>query len=111
MVIRYVHLPEEGDKHVGEGIVASWEEKKISYDAKQVFYLLTEAVVDTACCGDRTFYYATVLGYIKSWQQSQNEAGLPISEMEPILDHKVQEEIEHILQQEYPLLQILFREH
>jgi len=110
MTIEYVHLPAGEDKHAADGIAAHWKENKLSYDGKEVFYLLTQAVVDTICCGDRVFHYATVFGYVSSWQERKNEAGLPISEMEAIADPKTQQGIENALHQQYLLLQVEFRQ-
>jgi len=110
MSIRYVHLPEGKDEHIGDGISAHWREDRLPYQGREVFYLTTEAVVDTICCGDRVFYFASVLGYILSWQKEHSEAGLPVSEMEPITDAQAQQEIEDVLHQQYPLLQVEFRQ-
>lgn len=108
--IEYTHLPAGEDKHAGDGISASWQERKTHYAGREVFYLMTEATVDTVCCGDRVFHYATVLGYVSRWQEKMNEAGLPISEMEPITDPGAQKDIEDILHQQYPGAQVDFRQ-
>ena len=108
-MLRYVHIPDGADEHDGNGLKASWGECRIRYDDRDVLYLLTDAVVDTVCCGNRVFHYATVLGYVLDWQSSTNEAGLPVSLVEPIVDNDVQETITAALKRKDPDVQVNFR--
>lgn len=107
--MRYVHLPEGSDDHSGHGVKARWWERMIVHQGRDVLYLLTDAVVDTVCCGDRVFHYATVLGYVKEWQSGKDEHGLPVSSVEPIGDSSVQRAIEDLLKQDDSELQVSFR--
>ena len=84
-------------------------ERTVARQGQAVLYLLTDAVVATACCGDRVFHYATVLGYVKEWQSEKDEHGLPVSLVEPVGDSFGQREIEELLQQDDSELRVSFR--
>ena len=107
--MRYVHIPDGSDAHDGNGVRASWRECRIRYDSRDVLYLVTDAVVDTVCCGDRVFHYATVLGFVEAWKVETDQAGLPVSFVNPIEDSAVRERIAALLEQENPEMQVSFR--
>jgi hypothetical protein len=107
--MEYVHLPEGSDAHSGHGVKAHWDERTARYGERDVLYLLTDAVVDTVCCGDRVFHYATVLGYVTEWQSRMTEGGYPVSAIEPIADEEAQRDIESLLKAEDEELQVTFR--
>ncbi len=107
--MQYIHLPEGADEHSGHGVQAHWDERTTSHGGRDVLYLLTDAVVDTVCCGDRVFHYATVIGYVTEWKSSQTDAGQPVSVIEPISEPKDQREIEALLKAEDQELQVSFR--
>ncbi len=106
---RYVHLSESTDAHTGYGVSVQWQERTIRHRDREVLYLHTDAVVDTVCCGNRVFRYATVLGYVTDWKSSRTESGQPVSVVEPITDQVVQQEVEAILKSENPEVQVDFR--
>ena len=107
--MKYVHLSEGVDQHSGHGMSARWSERTLSYGGRDVLYLLTDAVVDTVCCGDRVFHYATVLGYVKEWKKEQNDAQLPVSVIEPVLDPGARKGIEESLRSIDADVQVSFR--
>ncbi|TFH36330.1 MAG: hypothetical protein E4G93_02315 [Dehalococcoidia bacterium] len=107
--MEYVHLPEGSDAHSGHGVKAHWDERTVSHGGRDVLYLLTDAVVDTVCCGDRVFHYATVLGYVTDWKSSMTESGQPVSRVEPVSDPALQREVEALLKKEDQDLQVSFR--
>jgi len=107
--LRYVHLPEGADEQSGHGVRAHWGERTATYRGREVLYLLTDAVVDTVCCGDRVFHYATVLGYVDAWKTETDASGLPVSSIEPVSDPAARQEIEVLLKRDDPELQVSFR--
>lgn len=107
--MQYVHLPEGNDQHSGHGVQAHWKEQTISHGDRDVLYLVTDAVIDTVCCGDRVFHYATVLGYVTEWQSSHTESGQPVTEVEPVTGEAAKEEIEALLKAENQDIQVSFR--
>ena len=107
--MEYVHLPEGSDAHSGHGVKAHWDERTVKHAGREVLYLLTDAVVDTVCCGDRVFHYATVLGYVSGWRVRKTEAGQDVSDIEPVTDESAQSSIEARLRKDDPELQVSFR--
>jgi len=107
--LRYVHLPEGADEQSGHGVRAHWGERTASHGDREVLYLLTDAVVDTVCCGDRVFHYATVLGYVTAWKTEKDASGLFVSFLEPVADPVARQEIEALLRGDDPELQVGFR--
>jgi len=107
--LEYVHLPEGSDAHSGHGVKAHWDERTVRHAGRDVLYLLTDAVVDTVCCGDRVFHYATVLGYVKEWRTRMTDSGQAVSLIEAVTEPAMQSEIEALLKQEDRGLQVTFR--
>jgi len=107
--LEYVHLPEGSDAHSGHGVKAHWDERTVRHGERDVLYLLTDAVVDTVCCGDRVFHYATVVGYITDRRTGGPDFGQQISLVQPVSDPTAQSEIEALLKKEDADLQVSFR--
>ena len=107
--MEYVHLPQGSDAHSGHGVKAHWDERTVRHGDRDVLYLLTDAVVDTVCCGDRVFHYATVLGFVTDWRSKVTEGGYPVSLIEPIADEEAQRDIESLLKADDEELQVTFR--
>ena len=107
--MEYIHLPEGADAHSGHGVQAHWDERTVGHRGRDVLYLLTDAVVDTVCCGDRVFHYATVLGYVIDWKSSRTDAGQWVSVLELVSEPVEQHEIEALLKADDQDLQVTFR--
>jgi hypothetical protein len=90
-------------------VKAHWDERTVRLGERDVLYLLTDAVVDTVCCGDRVFHYATVLGFITNPGTGKTDSGQRISIVQPVADPGAQGEIEALLKREDPDLQVSFR--
>jgi len=56
-------------------------------------------VIESSCCGTGGCVYAIVPGYIVNWKFKENEAGLPVSQVEPIADKAVRQGIAAILRE------------
>ena len=69
------------------------KEVKLKHNNREVLYVIGQAVIEASCCGGGSCGYAIVPGYILNWQNKTNEAGLPVSEVEPISDKATQENI------------------
>jgi hypothetical protein len=65
-------------------------------------------VIESSCCGVGNWGYALVPGYIVSWQNERNAAGLPVSEVEPISDEVSQSSIRKIIREVENISQIEF---
>ena len=73
------------------------QEKRLSYNGRQVLYFIGCAVVDASCCGPGGCTYALVPGYIKDWKYKSGRDGLFVSRVEPIRDADVQSEIRRLI--------------
>lgn len=99
MNTKYTHLKLNEDYTSISGYYAPEKEIRLKYNGREVLYVIGQAVTECgACCGAGSWGYAIVPGYIVSWQNTKNEAGLPVSEVEPILDKEVRENIRRIIQ-------------
>jgi hypothetical protein len=93
MKLEYVHLP-LGQEVTGlSGYYIPCKEEKLKHDGKEVLYVIGTSTVESACCGGGTCGYAIVPGYIVSWQKKKNDAGLPVSTVEPVADESDRREI------------------
>lgn len=105
---KYTHLELNQDINALAGYYTPLKEVRLKYDGREVLYVVGQAVIDSSCCGTANYYYAVVPGYIINWQKEKNEAGLPVSEVEPVSDKaardsigKTIEEAEHVSQIEF----------
>ena len=99
MSTKYTHL--ELGKDIESGIARFYtpeKEVRLKYNGSEVLYVVGTAVVEAACCGTGTWKYVIVPGYIVNWQNTKNEDSLPVSEVEPIADKKVQTAIRQVIQ-------------
>lgn len=99
MILQYTHL--ELNKDYPSGIAGYYtpeKEVRLKHNGREVLYVTGKAVIESSCCGSGSWVYAIVPGYIINWQNNTNERGLPVSEVEPISDGKVQENIRKIIQ-------------
>ena len=100
MSTQYIH--QELNKEIDLGIGRYYtplKEARLKYNGKEVLYVLSKAEAGCSCCGCGTgsWLYATVPGYIINWQNKTSEAGLPISDLEPISDKEAQSKIREII--------------
>ncbi len=99
MSTKYTHLELDQDVVIGiGGYYTPQQELRLKYNGKEVLYVVGRAVVESSCCGTGSWVYAVVPGYIVNWQNTQNEACRPVSEVEPIVDKKVQAAIRQVIQ-------------
>jgi hypothetical protein len=84
------------------------KEVRLKHNDREALYIVSEAVVDSSCCGSTDFTSALVPGYIVRWQVEMNKGGLPVSEVEPISDKAAQGEIRKLIQETEHVSQIEF---
>lgn len=95
----YTHL--ELGEEIAAGIGGYYipqQEIRLEHNGREVLYVIGQAVVESSCCGTGSWIYAVVPGYIIDWQQTKNEAGLAVSEVEPIRDDETQSDIRRIIE-------------
>ncbi len=96
---KYTHLELGKDVLISiAGYYTPMREVKLEYNGREVLYVVGNAVVESSCCGVGSWRYALVPGYIIKWQNTKNEAGLPVSEVELISDEEARNNIRRIIQ-------------
>ena len=89
----FVH-PELGKEVAAiSGYYTFLRELKLEHGGREVLCIIGMCAVESSCCGSTSFYYATVPGYILSWKTGKTGAGLPVSEVEPIKEVEVKNQL------------------
>ncbi len=106
----YVHLSRPGEEIGWEIRSYNATESTIEHRGKPVLLVEVEAGGCSFCDGSyaSNLTGVNVEGYILRWQYRQNEEGRPVSEIEPITDPALQDEIAEILKPRYARSQINF---
>ena len=98
MSLKYVHQELGEEVYFPAGFYTPQKEVRLPHDGREVLYVIGRAVVESSCCGTGNWTYGVVPGYIVNWQNTKNEEGLPVSEVEPIRDDKIRENIRRIIE-------------
>ncbi len=99
MTREYVHQELNKELAVPAGYYILFKESKLQYNGREVLCVNGVGMLECSACtgfnivAGRGGEYALVPGYIVSWKYKQNEAGLPISEVEPIDDEKAKQAV------------------
>ena len=104
----YTHLPVDEDVTCVAGYYTPLKEVRLKYNGREVLYVVGQAVIESSCCGIGCWGYVLVPGYIINWQEQANDAGLPVSEVEPISDKTVQASIRRIITEAESIPQVEF---
>jgi len=83
-------------------------EHRLEVDGREVLYLLGMANVDTACCGVSGCRYALVPGYVVDWRAGQTAAGVPTTEVEPVLGESAQRAVRRAIEARITVNQVVF---
>ena len=84
------------------------KEGNLQIDGREVLYVVGNAVVDSSCCGVGGCRYALVPGYVRQFKTRQDDHGLWISEVEPIIDMATRQEITRVLKEKEIVQQVQF---
>ena len=97
MTVEYVHQ-EIGEEVIAlAGYYAVLKELRLQRNGRDVLCVIGMCAVESSCCGQRSFNYAIVPGYVVNWKGRVNEAGRPITEVEPVTDQATKQEITQTL--------------
>jgi hypothetical protein len=96
---KYAHLELNKDVPAPSGYYTPQKEVRLKYDGREVLYTVSQAVIDSSCCGVSDFASALVPGFIVKWHIEKNKEGIPVSEVEPIADEKVRDDIRKIIKE------------
>ncbi len=93
----YTHLELNKDVPTPSGYYSPLKEVRLNYNGREVLYAVSQAVIESSCCGANDYASAQVPGYIVGWKVQQNKQGMPVSIIEPITDEKDRDEIRRII--------------
>ncbi len=105
--LEYTHLKTDEDVLCIAGYYTPSKEARLKYKDREVLYVLGQAVM-SSCCGAGCWEYALVPGYVVRWQSKTGEAGLPVSDVEPVADKAAQTDISRILKETESVSQVDF---
>jgi hypothetical protein len=94
---KFTHLELNTDIPAPSGYYTPQKEVRLKYDGREVLYVLSQAVIESSCCGIGDFNSALVPGFIVKWRAEKNKEGRPVSEVAPISDEKVRDDIRRII--------------
>ena len=108
MVKQYVHqeLNQEITAIGGHYILV--KEMRLPYQGRELLYLVGHAAFDSTCCGVGGCAYALVPGFVLEWKVQANADGLAVSQVEPIHDQALQEQLEGYLRRREVVHQVRF---
>ena len=93
MSVEYVHQQLGEEVTALAGFYALLKESRLKHNGREILCITGMCSVESSCCGRRSFYYAMVPGYVVTWKGKKSEAGLPVSEVEPLTDEPTKREI------------------
>ena len=94
---KYTHLELNRDVPAPSGYYTPQKEVRLKYDGREVLYTISQAVIESSCCGASDFNSALVPGYVIGWRMERNKEGLPVSLVEPITDEPTRDAIRTII--------------
>jgi hypothetical protein len=108
MTVTYTHLELSEDINALAGYYTPQKEVRLPYGGREVLYVVSDAVVDSSCCGTADFKAALIPGYILKWRAEKNEDGLYQSEVEPITDKTAKDSIRRKIREAENVTQVEF---
>ncbi len=107
-MVNYTHLELNKDIEALAGYYTPLKEVKMQYNDRELLYVVGQVVVDSSCCGFSNTGYVIVPGFIINWKSQHNQNGLPVSEVEPVLDKAEQIKIRKVIKDSEYIPQIEF---
>ena len=105
----YVHQELNQETVAIGGSFVLTREVRILFHGRDLFYLTGYGTFDTSCCGAGGCVYATVPGFILEWKNKTNKERYLVSEVEPVRDKTMQEELRKLIQEKENVHQINFQ--
>ena len=96
---KYTHLELNSDILAPSGYYTPQKEVRLKYSGREVLYTVNRTVIECSCCGATSYNSALVPGYIKGWKTEKDEAGNPVSEVEPVAGKKAQNDIRKLIKE------------
>jgi hypothetical protein len=104
----YIHpvLNEEIRTISGHYVLST--ENRLPFNDRQVLYFIGCALVDSSCCGKGGCTYALVPGYIRQWKYKLNAGNLSVTQVEPIRDKGVRQQLRLLIREKEGIQQVNF---
>jgi hypothetical protein len=83
-------------------------EQRIDLHERELLYVKAHGVFDSSCCGVGGVGYVFVPGFVLAWKSTVNDAGHDVSEVEPITDEKLRQEISAMIREIEKVNQVNF---
>ncbi len=80
----------------------------LEWRGRRLLYAVGNAVVDASCCGFWGCRYCVVAGYVVRYQFDVDEHGNPVSEVIPVADPSMKQEITDALKEKEKASQVIF---
>ena len=107
--VEYVHQGLNQEITAIGGHYVLVKEARLPYQGREVLYLVGHAAFDTSCCGPGGCAYALVPGFVTNWHSDQTEEGLDISQLEPIENADIQNDIRRLIERLETIQQVMFQ--
>jgi hypothetical protein len=97
MPLEYVHQKIGEEVQALAGYYAVTDELRLKHNGREILCVIGMCAIDASCCGNRSFKYALVPGYLVTWKGKKDKLGRPVSEVEPVTDEAIKQHIEATL--------------
>ncbi len=84
------------------------KEERLSHGGREYLVAVGQGVVETSCCGIGGCRYALVPGAVVNWKSGVDDEGTPVSEVEPVTDPEIQDELRRIILEKEDVSQVNF---
>ena len=106
MIRSYVHPKLGVEERSVTGGSTPEEEQLFEYKGRQVLCVMGYVCVDTSCCGNGSWSFIQVIGYLKD--QKENDKGDKVSEVETVDNDEERRELIKQLTSRYPGARVEF---
>ena len=107
--MRYTHTSPNDEVKCRSGSFYVEAEETLDYAGKKVLYLLESTTQLTTCCGGSCgMSFISVPGFVKKWQNKMDVSGMPVSEVDQVMDEGAKEEIKRLLTAKHGIANIDF---
>lgn len=93
MSLEYTHQKIGEEVQALAGFYTITDELRLKHNDREILCVIGFCTIDASCCGNRSFRYALVPGYLVTWKGKKNKEGRPISEVEPVTDEKTKQHL------------------
>jgi hypothetical protein len=93
MSLEYVHQKIGEEIQALAGCYSITDELRVKHNGREILCIVGYCNIDSSCCGNRSFRYAQVPGYLVKWKGEKDKTGRTISEVEPIDDEAARQHI------------------